>query len=939
MARAEDNSAESLTTINMRRVRVFLASPGDVEEERTLARAVIDKLRNEFRYKNRISIETVAWDQPGATVAQEATLTPQAAIAKGLPTPSECDVVVVVFSSRMGTPLPAEYTKPDGSRYLSGTEWEFCNAMEAARRNSRPTVWLYRCEQIPKWSAEDPKFDEKKSQWGQVKEFFASFSDADGAILGGINPYAESSDFKTQLEDHLRYWLDRRLTVLEPEQQYSSEPTLNATAWDGAPYPGLRAFIPDEAPIFFGRKQEIDALLEMLTAPEGRFVAVVGASGSGKSSLVAAGLLPALKANAIKGSDRWLAIRCKPAEVDDNPFMALAAQLAPLLEKYGWRVGDLATQLFEMPSLLTERLKEQIRKAHDTAGDLLLVIDQFEEVFTRCDSKYLGQFIDLVASAATAVHLRVVITMRADYYRNCVDLPELTRLLNQGAYSLPAPGVSALLELIQGPARLAGFSFENGLVDCMLQDTGETPGRLALVAFALEKLYEAKQERLLTHQAYQGFGGVRGAIAQKAEDTYVNLQGEGVAVETAFSEVFRELATIDPERNVATRKRAPLACFTGDGLKLENALVEARLLVSDKGRVEVAHEVLFQSWPRLQDWIDTVGDDLRLHDRVRSEARAWAEVGHDPNHLWPHERLEPVYAMFDRLRLDRQALEEPLKSFMRPEAERLLAELEQPDTSHYRRAAIGDRLDQIGDPREGVGVDAQGLPQILWLPVPAGHIKLEDAAGSQDVDPFYIAKYPVTYRQYRTFLAAEDGYSNKQWWRKLKREEAPSEQYRPIDNHPAENVSWCDALAFCHWLSEKLGYAVRLPTEYQWQQAATVGTPANVYPWGMEWDERLANTDESHLGRTTAVGMYPLGGPGSSQEGALDISGNVWEWCLNKYENPDDTSDAGEEARVWRGGSWLFDQAYARASYRYSLNPHLRDYDLGFRLCCESPIV
>ncbi len=921
----------------MRQVRIFLASPGDVAEERKLARAVIDKLRNEFRYKERISFETVAWDQPGAGVVQEATLTPQAAIAKGLPTPAECDLVIVLFWSRMGTPLPSEYTKSDGSRYLSGTEWEFCNAMAAARQHDHPKVWLYRRIQVPNPAFNDPQYDEKKQQWNLVQGFFESFSDEDGAILGGINPYDAPTDFRTQLEDHLRSWLDRRLAALESTPQ--TKPTDSTIVWKEAPYPGLRAFLPDEAPIFFGRRLETRALLDKLSSPEGRFVAVVGASGCGKSSLVAAGLMPALKTNAIDGSDRWLTIRFKPAEFDDNPFMALAAQLTPLLVKQCWRAGDLAAQLAEMPSLLTERLSDQIRSAHANTGDLLLVIDQFEELFTRCEAKYLSSFIDLITLATQAATLRVVITMRADYYRNCVDWPKLTALLNQGAYSLPAPGVAALLEMIQAPARLAGVALEERLADQMLQDTGEAPGRLALVAFALEKLYEAdKAKRCLTQASYQGFGGVRGAIAQKADETYLSLQQQGVDVATELGQLFRELMTIDPERNVATRKRAPASCFTGDALRLKNALVEARLLVSDKDVVEVAHEVLFESWPRLKAWIDSVGGDLQLLARAKAEARAWADAGHDTHHLWSHERLEPVYEMFDRLGLQRQALDEPLKTFVRPEVERLIEELAQSDTSRNRRVAIKDRLNQIEDMREGVGVDDAGVPQIKWISVPSGHIAFENNADSQDIAPFCIAKYPVTYRQYRAFLNAEDGYSNQRWWRELKREEAPGEQHWPIDSHPAENVSWYDATAFCRWLSDKLGYAVRLPTEYEWQQAATVGNSNNRYPWGWVWYDCMANTIESGLSRTTAVGMYPLGGTGGSPEGAQDMSGNIWEWCLNKYDNPDDTSANGNDPRVCRGGSWFGNQVNARTTYCYDNNPNLRNYNLGFRLCCESPI-
>ena len=928
------NNAES-APMNDKRVRVFIASSGDVAEERELAREVIDKLRNAFRYRDRIKLDSVAWDQPGAGVAQEATLTPQAAIKKGLPKPSDCDVVVVLFWSRIGTPLPAEYTKPDGSRYLSGTEWEFCDAMNAAREHGRPKVWLYRRTEVPKIAINDTEREQKQRQWDRVEQFFKTFTDEDGALLGGINSYVEPEDFRLQLAEHLSTWLDRLLVNANTEQQHPSAPAPSIITWKGTPYPGLRAFLPDEAPIFFGRERETRQLLDRLATAQGRFVAVVGASGSGKSSLVAAGLLPQLKANAIDHSGQWLNIRFKPAEIDDNPFMALAMQLAPKLEKHQWRAGDLAAQLAEMPSLFTERLIAQVRDVHPGTTELLLVIDQFEEVFTRCDPTYLRQFIDLLETAASNEDMRVVLTMRADYYRNCVEWPALSALLNQGVYSLSPPGVVALLEMIQGPARLAGLTFENGLADRMLEDTGQAPGRLALIAYALEKLYEGKTDRQLTHQAYEAFGGVRGAIAQKAEQTCVDLQDQGVAIETAFSQVFRELTSIDPERNVTTRKRASSERFSGDAERLKDALVEARLLVSDKGKVEVAHEVLFDCWPRLQEWKDSVSDDLRLHDRVKAEARAWSDAGHDPNHLWSHERLAPVYEMLDRLGLDRDTLDEPMKSFVRPEAERLQQELEQDATSHYRRAAIGDRLAQFGDPREGVGLDAEGVPQIRWVPVSPGHVTLEDDAGSQDVPVFSIAKYTVTFCQYRAFLEAEDGYEDERWWKNIEHKPAPGEQYRPIDNHPAEYVSWYDAIAFCRWLSARLGYEVRTPNEFEWQQAATMGDPDRVFPWGPDWEEGHCNSSESRLSRTTAVGMHPQGAAGGDPEGVMDMAGNVWEWCLNRYDDPkDDRIDRSGDLRVLRGGSWGSYQDLCRAANRLRSNPDYRSRSVGFRLLC-----
>jgi len=127
-------------------------------------------------------------------------------------------------------------------------------------------------------------------------------------------------------------------------------------------------------------------------------------------------------------------------------------------------------------------------------------------------------------------------------------------------------------------------------------------------------------------------------------------------------------------------------------------------------------------------------------------------------------------------------------------------------------------------------------------------------------------------------------------------------------NCPADNVSWHDAVAFCRWLSARLGYDIRLPTEWEWQQAATGGDSENVYPWGREWGSGPANTSKSKLRRTTAVGMYPAG---TSKHGVMDLAGNVWEWCLNKRDNPKDT-DIGGNWRVLRGGSWDHAQDYAR---------------------------
>ncbi len=292
-------------------VKVFLASPGDVVDERARALKTLEDLQYNPLLRGKITVETVAWDKPGAGTPMLASKTPQQAIADGLPKPSACDVVIVIFWSRMGTPLPAEYVKPDGSRYRSGTEWEYWDALRAAKQDGRPYVLVYRRTEEPTIGLSDPETDEKLRQWKLVESFFAAFRNPDGSISGGYNSYDTPDTFEKDLALHLQ---DRIARLLQ-EHEAKALPAAEAPAstapepplWDGSPFPGLRAFGAKDAPIFFGRGRETDGLVARLAKGE-RFTVVVGASGSGKSSLVAAGLLPRLADNAIPGSRDW--VRC-----------------------------------------------------------------------------------------------------------------------------------------------------------------------------------------------------------------------------------------------------------------------------------------------------------------------------------------------------------------------------------------------------------------------------------------------------------------------------------------------------------------------------------------------------------------------------------------------------------------------------------------------------
>lgn len=225
-----------------------------------------------------------------------------------------------------------------------------------------------------------------------------------------------------------------------------------------------------------------------------------------------------------------------------------------------------------------------------------------------------------------------------------------------------------------------------------------------------------------------------------------------------------------------------------------------------------------------------------------------------------------------------------------------------------------------------------------WCEIPKGSVTIEGGSGCEDytetfdVQPFWMAKYPITYAQFRVFIEAPDGFRNDRWWQGLAADidhkKQPGQQHWPVDKHPRENVSWHDAVAFCRWLGDKLGYEVRLPTEWEWQWAAE-GHTGYKYPWGSEFDKNKCNTKESGIGQITPVDMYLAG---ASPFGVMDMAGNVCEWCLNRAMTPSNTDLSGATLRVVRGGSWDDNAGFARLSYRDWNTAHFRCDEDGFRI-------
>ncbi len=920
-------------------IRIFVSSPGDVNDERQIALEVIEQLPYRPTFREKVAFRVIAWDKPGAGTPMRATLTPQDAINKGLPRPSECDIVVVLFWSRMGTP----FVHTDGVEYQSGTHWELLDALEA----NRPETVIYHRTDEPPFKISDPDFDNKHTQYKAVQAFFESdlFYSADGKIKRGINLYKTPDDFRKAFEIDLEVLVLDILNHLETEAESVTDlvpdtdvniSTIRAVEWppDQSPFPGLRAFTEADAPIFFGRGYETDALIKQLQAS--RFVAVVGASGSGKSSLVGAGLIPRLRGNAIEGSKDWQIIRFTPG---DEPFINLAEAL--MRELPNLRLSELLKAREGVVSLIENALVEAPAWAK-----VLLFIDQFEELFTLSSAADAQAFAMLLDAIAKSGRVRVVVTMRADFYHRAVEFPQFAELLRAGSFPLTIPKRDALRQMIERPAERAGLTFDHALVDRMLDDTGDEPGNLALMAYALDELYKLDDDHTLTHDEYEQLDGVQGAIGTRAENQFIALGMD----DSVLQQVFHALVEVD-ERGTATRRREHFQpdSLPDDVRTLIKSFTDARLLTTSydptnkTATVEVAHEAILRSWPRLTEWIEATQDDLRLLRQVHHAAAEWDEKGRPEYLLWPQERLKLVYAMQEQLNPE---LSETEQAFTEPEQNRLLREIAVITTDHKRRRWIGERLATIGDPRSDIGLDERGLPQIAWLPVtPGGEIEIQEQRFT--VKPFYVAQYLTTYSQFQAFAEASDGFADERWWvgfpdKYVK--QSLSAAVAQYDNYPRDSVSWYQAVAFTRWLDAKYrqhglfaqfsdrNWQLRLPTEQEWQWLAQNGNEARQYPWG-EWDEQpRANTSEAGIGdRSTAVGMYPHG---AAVCGALDVAGNLYEWCANNHGDPEIIDATNTSYKVLRGGAFSSNPHGAAASYRNLdfLNPHSDLGNFGVRL-------
>jgi WD40 repeat protein/class 3 adenylate cyclase len=403
------------------------------------------------------------------------------------------------------------------------------------------------------------------------------------------------------------------------------------------PYRGLSAFQEADAPFYFGRETFIDALERTINTK--KLVAViVGSSGSGKSSALFAGLLPRLRRT---GSYQFAIFR--PGV---QPFYAMAGALLPLLEP-GLSKTDLLAETRKLAEGLTKgevllvQVIDRIREDSPDTRQILLVVDQFEELYTLCpDANLQKSFIDALLSIVEAGRGRhnilsvILLTVRADFMGQALSHRPFADALQEGSLLM---GPMTRLELhmaIEKPAEMQGAAFEPGLVERILDDVGDKPGNLPLLEFTLTQLWEQQTDGWLTHADYEVMGGLEGALAAYADRVYDELgTNEQERARHALVQLVQPGEGTEDTRRIATKEE-----LGDESWKLIQKLADKRLVVTGRDAeghetVEVVHEALIQKWGFFREWMDADRAFRAWQERLRSNLRQWQGSGKDESAL------------------------------------------------------------------------------------------------------------------------------------------------------------------------------------------------------------------------------------------------------------------------------------------------------------------
>ena len=686
----------------------------------------------------------------------------------------------------------------------------------------------------------------------------------------------------------------------------SCEPGRSSTImWDidrdGSPYPGLLHFSRKYAPVFFGRDGEIVDILDRLHLPEGHFLIISGGSGMGKSSLVAAGVIPRIEEREISDERKHICVRMVPSQ-GSTPFDALLRPLHSYAERAGLNVYELGEKMTRQPNILPEKILEIVSKGMN-GNAFILFLDQMEELFTTQHPEVSNTFLAGLYGATQQGSLEVIATIRSDHLHHCHGHPEMLRILRGPAhYPLGPVEPFMLSDMIVKPAQCAGLRITDTLARRIVHDTGSEPGNLPLLAFVLHQLFEKRSDHELSAAVYDSLGGVSGAIAKHAKNVEIAILHElGSKASDLLPKLFQSLVIVK-EESLPTRRRPMLSGFPSEMNELIDLLVRERLMCTEgdenNATVWLSHEKLFDAWPLLREYVAANKKQLMDQTLLESRAKKWADMG------------EP---WFSGLAFGRER-----KDFQRSAIPTSLGKkyLVASRTAQWLRTA-GIVMPIIFFVFTGAWLWKEGMPVQYALSLVLARLNLLHVTEPKMVHipgkSFAIGRYEVTFDEYDQFA--------KLTWQRL-----PLDQGWGRGDRPVSSVSWEDGVAYARWLSKATGKKYRLPTDDEWVYAASRGGKDEHWAG----TSRIAELSEYAWFNENSDGKtQPVGGKKPNGFGFYDMSGNLWEWVQDCGDNPQ-LGDCGQ--RFLRGGSWYNGPELLRPSFRYKAYADARGSLIGFRL-------